>query len=336
MNSPPWVESRMCLYGRMKALTWAFSGLGSPDVVESSTGKGLSALLPNLRKPLVLDCSGMSTLEDHAFESLGGILPSIDVPLLFTNCIAGFASDLERALGAPAVTELPTSGDEQGSVSRVLSFGKNPLEPKTVQKVVAEGFTAEQRTIKAIIGNTFEKNRGGRYQRLHSTPLLASGYFNSRRLVSKSADFVIVCCALNSRFEALLQRLTPPNPALLAVSMHGAPFAAAVSQLTSPHVDVEIVDHSGPRHVVNEEYRGDDPYLPVQYIFVSDFVIGGTELRIAVNYAHAKGSIIAHTFAIGSLLEPTEYHCGIAIEPLAALRECCAEATYKFIEEAGQ
>jgi hypothetical protein len=92
---------------------------------------------------------------------------------------------------------------------------------------------------------------------------------------------------------------------------------------------LEIVDHLGPTAEVIEEYSIERSGVPGSYVVVSDFMMGGTEIKIAREHARRRGSRLAGICVIGALLPPEDYQLGVPVEPLVSLPEC-APAGVKF------
>jgi hypothetical protein len=113
---------------------------------------------------------------------------------------------------------------------------------------------------------------------------------------------------------------------LLAVSLRGSPLAGAIGLLESKKI--EIVDHMGPELKILEEYTLRSTEEKTQYVFISDLILGGTELKIAQTYAVARGCILKHALAIGTLLKPEEYKGGIEVHSLLQITDACPDLTY--------
>ena len=55
----------------------------------------------------------------------------------------------------------------------------------------------------------------------------------------------------------------------------GCPFAAALAFMKGEPLDLEIVDHMGPKLAILEEHHLNRVRRNLDYIYVGDFVVGG-------------------------------------------------------------
>lgn len=69
------------------------------------------------------------------------------------------------------------------------------------------------------------------------------------------------------------------------------------------NIKFETIDHFGPKHKVFDLDFLKQKEKGINYIYVGDFVFGGTEIKIAKTYTEMKGSKLCHALAIGSLFE---------------------------------
>ena len=109
-------------------------------------------------------------------------------------------------------------------------------------------------------------------------------------------------------------------------------MAAAVGILTERQKAIDIGDHMGPKYRILEEPSLRSNLIEEDYIFIGDFVVGGTELRIAQTYARSKGSVIKHAVLIGCMLDSEEYNMDFDISCLVKLRDCCSEDKFPLIQ----
>ncbi len=313
---------------RLRTACWV-TGCTSATNVEASAGQGLAALVNRTSSgaTLVVDCVRVNTIVDHAFDALKKAISQCLGSVVFANC---------EALGTDLVREL---GDAQCSymVSQVRYkvYGSADSSTRVNTHFMGPLARAEAGVIEDDVRSSFFKHDVDLRQ-LQSTPILASGVFDARRIISRPPAFARVASALARKIESDAD----PNgadgpfekPRLLAVSLRGAPLAAAVADLTNWR-DVEVVDHLGPRYQLLEEHSFRQSYGYASYAYVGDFVIGGTELRIAQSYARSKGAELRHAYVIGAAL-PVEAYKPIDLYALVNLVKCQPLAVYKFAESA--
>ncbi len=92
---------------------------------------------------------------------------------------------------------------------------------------------------------------------------------------------------------------------------------------------LEIVDHMGPKQALLEGYATGSPRTGLDYIYIGDFLIGGTEVKVAASYAFAHGCSLKEAIVVGSLLPPNEYKIGANVDSLVCLRNCNCKQIYK-------
>jgi len=69
-------------------------------------------------------------------------------------------------------------------------------------------------------------------------------------------------------------------------------------------------------------------FLRVRQSYVGDFVIGGTELKIAETYAVARNCIVNHAIVVGSLFDPGDYEGRATVHSLVKLKDANPAAAY--------
>jgi hypothetical protein len=233
-----------------------------------------------------------------------------------------FNDDLKRMLGK-ANSEYTLEGNPGGTAT---VFGAD-LDKNRTAALRDEAADLEQVRLRKFVADCFhphlDNNQKPVMQRMESTLLWANGVFDARVLISNPSTFTWVCLAMADQLDGLLARENvPPGPKrLLSVSLRGSPFAAAASLISQAQLPVEIVDHMGPKHRILEEHRLERLGEQAQYIFFGDFVVGGTELKVAMTYAHTRECSLNHAVVIGALKEPKDYFAssGIEVLPLVSL-----------------
>jgi hypothetical protein len=139
---------------------------------------------------------------------------------------------------------------------------------------------------------------------LNSTPYRANGRFDARLILERPADFLWISMLMADLVETAIAETLAAAPRLIATSLRASPFAATVSRLLTTGCDLEIVDHMGPSHSILEEYPVAHTARPASYVYIGDFLIGGTEMKRCEIYAHCRGGRLVAAVVIGSLFEP--------------------------------
>jgi len=319
-------KSKDFVYLRLKALIWADFGLEYPENLRSQSGQKVAETWRNnsQKRVVIVNCKGVSVIDQHALEDVKKHCPTAIQPIIFITDSSTFMEDIEHALGAPGL-KLSLGEELVG-----YAYAKKISGTSRLKQLVSAGFGLEIAETKKVVGDCFEKHKGNQIARLNSTPIRSSGVFNARELIGNPKTFSLIALQLAERLELLIQKYRPRNPCILAVSLRGSPIAAAAAFLANPRLDVEIVDHMGPKQAVLEGYSINTFRSGLSYIYVGDFAIGGTEIKVASSYACALGSHVTNALMIGSLLESDEYGVSIPIESLVSLKECRKDVRYTF------
>lgn len=315
------------VYTRMKAVSWTANETFFPTMLQANAGQVLFDIYQNVdpSKPLVVNCQGMAGMDDHAVACIAPALRRQKRTLVFIN-----AESLEPLLrqSLETLSVHPVGGDV------VCAYGDpSPSQPELRQMVTVAARLEFQR-LNALVKNSYRPFDDGP-QRLTSTPLLASGVFNARSLISDPISFVWTSLLMAEKVDELIQQDEPVKVRLLAVSLRASPLAAAVNLLARNELPLEIIDHMGPKHKILEEHSLKGISHGINYVFVADFIIGGTELKIAESYAYRNGCTVSHAVAIGTALAPSDYSSRVRVLPLVDLRQCHPDAKFGFgqIEE---
>lgn len=323
-------------YTRMKGLVWVAEGLTNSTMMNEEGGKKLAELLEkeNLGTGLVVvNCQGMLSLGQHALRPVEAQLKNKPQQLLFMNS-GDIKNELDMYFGGQNIDK--STDSSCGGITLIHSKNKR-MSIEEAKKIVTSAVSLEKGFLGKLIGECFDEYSNG-LRRMTSTPLLTNGIFNARALISNPEAFMWVCLSMVEQLERLIVDVKNPvpimNTKLLAVSLRGSPFAAAVRLLSGLKLEIEVVDHMGPKHKILEEHSFAGSSRGVNYIYIGDFLIGSTELKIAQTYIYTKGCILKHAIVIGSALEPKAYGMSVNIIPLVKLEDCDIGVSleYHFLE----
>lgn len=232
-------------------------------------------------------------------------------------------------------TEFPFVSTDEGrtpsGISRTVA-GYNEcvtIQQKRLTEDVADAFESlcgsqeslanevqriEQEVFDSRVGACFVRKE----QYLRSTPLWANGYFDAQELIGDPSIFPWIAFRM-ARIVGRIQQAVArgkddvfPKPRLLACTQNGATLSMAVTHMLKRDVvsgdrigplGVDIIDRFGPSEMFIEEYCSDELSTPSFYIFVGDFVIAGTELKIAEVHSYHRHTVLRHAVVIGSVLD---------------------------------
>lgn len=272
-------------------------------------------------KAVVINCLGVHALGDHAADDLAQEVAGRKATTLFANAQA-IQERLAGTLGPPLARY-----EIRGGASLIYSL--DPGRDAALQLVQTARDT-EDASARQWVASSFEAFSGGSPRRLASTPLLSYGVFNSRKLISTPLIFTYLSLLLAQELEEVLEKLTPRSPRLLAVSLRSSPFAVAARQLARQWLPLEIVNHLGPCQNIFRDHDLENHSAGGDYILVGDFVVGGTELKVAQSYARLRGGELKAAVVIGTQLEPTDYGLQLEIRRLVSLHEIRPKTKFWF------
>lgn len=329
----PLIHGLGFLYTRLKGISWVASDGHLPTIIQRAAGDRLLQMIRTQRpsEPLFICCKHVVEVDDYAMQPIRDALPTTSRTVVFTDA-EKIHKYLIDALGNALETKRLDSGGE------CMVYGRALPDSSKLWSVADALPDLEINHMKALVAGCFHKYEAG-LARLPSTPILATGEFDARHVISDPDSFVWAVLLMEDQLEAIIgSRGCEEGPKrtqvrLLAASLRGSPLAAGVQVLSSREAEIEIVDHMGPRHKVFEEYRLGPLNAGGEYIYVGDFTIGGTELRVAQAYAVAHGARLSDAIVLGCALSPDQYGAPPRVRPLVTLPECCPEGKYEFVAQ---
>lgn len=282
------------IYLRMVALTWIANYGYMPQEVQANSGELLTKIIKNYEpeKAIVINFYGVVHLADHSLDKVSKILDELKRKIIIINSQQIF-DQLNSYIKAKPQEILPDK--------TIIVYPDDNLEIKDIFKEIVK---IENNIIKKIVKSSYIPFSD--MKRLQSTPVNASGIFNARKIISNRKDFIWTCLIMSESLTDLMDKYKPSYYRLLAVSLRGSPFAGALGILNS--IDIEIIDHMGPYLKILEGYSLRIYQEDINYIYIGDFILFGTEVKIAETYVAARNCIISHGLVIGSLYNPEDYH----------------------------
>ncbi len=280
----------------MQNIIWTTRGLGLPFVVESDSGNLLGELITLYQphKPLVINFTRITEIDDHALDGFFASIKSSNRKIIIID-----GSHLFNRIDQLRKGESIKISNDPGKNLIVLGNDKrvNKIEIEAERRKVIDAF--KKTAVKKCL-EKFTKKR-----RLSSTPLIATGEFNSNKLISDLKSFVWLSTFFCDEVEQIIEQQQIEKPKLLSASLRGAPFAAAIGMLLGK--PYETIDHFGPKHKIFESDFINRIEKGTNYIFVGDFCIGGTEIKLAKTYTEMKGSFLNHAIVIGTHIDPIHF-----------------------------
>jgi len=166
---------------------------------------------------------------------------------------------------------------------------------------------------------------------LSSTPLQAPGEFNATTILSDPSLFRWISVLMAEAIHKVVLEERVGSYNIIAASLRGAVIAGSVWELlhykSTPLL--HIVDHMGPRHDIIDLPFNNSKLNTDYCIYVGDFIIAGTEVKVANAYCNMLGGKIRHAFVLGNYIRHESIGKDIKLHGLANLQDCIESLSYK-------
>lgn len=320
MTYPVIIQEKF-VYCRLQGFVWKYNRTIEPNLLQESAGTQLSDAYCNIKTddPFVVNCSHVTKIDGHALERLHNSILKTKRTIIFTCVDDNFETEIRKELKSPSCFY------QMEPSHRLLCYGQCQFELDYAKEILSGSNDLEKSTILKYVKSCYRESA----ERLESTPLKTNGVFDAREIISDPNKFAWVCLLLSDKLLSYLeQKKLVSNFSIMAVSLRGSPFAAGVALLTRSQHTLEIIDHMGPRHQILEDLPHKFSAPPKIFIYIGDFMVGGTEVKIADTYARSKGAKVICALLIGSLLDSKEFQTNIDIDRLVSLRDCQVNLSY--------
>ncbi|MGJ1501420.1 hypothetical protein [Sphingobacterium multivorum] len=313
-------ETTNTLFSRAQALVWVANGLSFLDLFEKSSGNLLSKIIEDCppEKSLLINFKGIIRFDDHCLDEVFNTLEGNKKQIVIIN-------------GEHLISEFIKLKKEKqvninhDTTNKVIIIGDS--RPIDVSDLFEEREKSIQKYINTILKSTFTKF--GSFKRLCSTPFLANGEFDSKKIIESPKDFMWISFYLSDKLFHVIESEKLTNVILVSASLRGAAFTSILGILN----DLEFVniDHIGPIHKIYDLDYFDVSRRNCNYLYVGDFVFGGTEIKLTKMYASFSGGKLDHALVLGSLFD-SEVFTDFRLHELNTLKEITTEAKFKLFD----
>lgn len=321
------LSTKECIYHRFLALGWEFSQGIEPSTVTPISANMLANLISENTddRPILINCEGMSLCIDHSMSEVSHVLEKTERSLILTvpQHDSNFENKLFAELGHP-IDRYNIDG------TLALCYGKDSVNfnEDYIQNSLKSISVKETEFVQEKVSSCYRRFND-KPHRLTSTPLIANGVFNARGLISDKKTFMWISLLLAEKIRKRIMETYPENIFILAISLRGSPLAAAIWNILRQHDPyIEIIDHIGPVHELLEDAYDPLGIIGKNYFLIGDFILGGTELKIANAYAINHQSTLNSAVFIGSLLNGDDYSVSANVESLVKLTDCVRDLHY--------
>lgn len=285
---------------------------------------------------LVVDCSFF-----HPPKAFSALLKDVFTPqngrptVFLKNCEDAFLGDIQGM-----AQNFRLGNEEESDLGVVCSviektFGMNVkdqtsgnylMKAKTSStnpnQRIKDALSIEERYFREItVGASGLIDAGSNKERLRSTPIRSSRFFDASVILGDPTKYIWVIARLTSDLQRLTRIIHKKYgsklklkrmPRLIACTTNGVAIASGIHSLIPPgeennDIKLDVIDKLGPTPRMVEEYYGgvkeeQDNDGSDWYVYVGDYTIAGTELRIVESYAHYHGVPLLGGIVLGSVL----------------------------------
>lgn len=310
-------ETTNALVTRAQALVWVANGLSYLNLFENSSGKLFSEIIDNCpqHKTLLINFKGIVRFDDHCLDEVFNSLVGNNKQVVIVNG-EHLYSDLIKLRKEKQVN---ISHD---SIKKTIILGST--RNVDIDKILGEREDIVDSYIKDILKSTFTEFDD--FKRLCSTPFLAKGEFDSKIIIESPYVFMWISFYLSDKLSKIIETEKLNEIVLVTASLRGAVFSSILGILND--LDYLNIDHIGPIHKVYDINSLEEKHRNKNYIFIGDFVFGGTEIKLTKAYSSFWGAKLNHALVLGSLFDPSVF-TDFKLYELSILNKISSNTNYK-------
>lgn len=310
-------ETSSTLFTRAQALIWVANGLSCLNIFEKSSGKIFAEIIENCseEKSVLINFHGIIRCDDHSLDDVYDKLEGNKKQVIILNG----ETLLDDLIKLKKGKDINISHDIE---RKVITLGLSDL--KDFNNQLKEREEAKEKYIAITLKNTFQKFK--EFKRLCSTPFYANGEFDSKKIIESPKEFMWISFYLSDKLSQIIESEKLRNVTLVSASLRGAAFTSILGILN----DLEYInlDHIGPVHRVSNSNKLINTEQKNTYVYIGDFVFGGTEIKLTKVYVGFNNSNLDHALVLGSLFEP-EAFTDFKLFELSRLKKISTEADFK-------
>ena len=318
-------------YTRMMLFSW--SGDSIPTNLSESNAQYFVSCINNEasdnERLIVVNCNNIIDIDDHVIDPIVKYVQSSSRAIIF------FSNDgqgkvfrhLNYHFDKGHYSELRTNSFIKNDISCVCLNTKE-MESSETLCLIRNAWRAEDIWLKKEVKNSYSKFNEDRI--LSSTPLLAKGEFNAAAIISEPMKFKWIVILLVEKIYNVILLDKPQSYTLIEASLRGAAIAGSVWGILRflSGVQLFVVDHIGPKHDILDT-PSYDLVDPLNYcVYIGDFIIAGTEVKLTSAYCNFLGGQVKHAFSIGNYTRNKILGNDVTIHGLVNLQDCVSGLTY--------
>lgn len=277
---------------------------------------------------VIINCNNVVDIDDHFLDPIQNYLKGSKVELCFysNDQVHNLVNYIDEHFDSKLGITTQYFKDDNNSV---IYLSKKNVCSSDIFRLISESVELEQKGIEGVVSSSYFKNTEDEI--LSSTPLIPTGHFNATEIISDPSKFRWIVLLLVEAIHKVMQQDRPKHYTIVASSLRGTAIAGSVKELlhflSGP--DLCVIDHIGPNHDVIEKPLFNNFGRSDYCVYVGDFLIAGTELKITQAYCGFLGGRIKHAFVIGKYTQKSSLGNNIKLHSLVQLTNCASELSYK-------
>ncbi len=306
-----------------RALLFTWESDSNPSNFSETNGeffisKLKSFLTENDSENIVINCNHIIDLDDHSFKQVAEFVKKSKLKFLF------YSSDGQNEIYkylSNYFSEIDGWNSMVESENNIrYSFISNTNTKPNV--LIAKAEEIETNKIIKMVGDSFRPHPEG--IDLSSTPLWATGHFDANIINSKPSKFRWIISILAEKISIEAKKSKIVSYTIVASSLRGATIAASVKEILHylSDVSLHIFDHFGPKHELRDLPFSTLFKKDTTCIYIGDFMLGGTEIKLTKTYCHILGGNLKKVFVLGKFTENNKLGDQVDIYSLVQLPDC--------------
>lgn len=317
------------LYTRMLLFTWSHEStvveLSETNIILFTKSLEKYLKLNSDLEYLIINSNSIKSVHDHVVNKI--------VDFIFKNKIKAiiFSDGNEISLQESIDNYMKQQSRKDYNFIGGKIFTINIKETSNIDFFLELCEKKEQQHLKKIVKNSYASFPEKRI--MSSTPLMSSGEFNATSFISDPNQFSWIVTCMAEEINKIIQKEAQAY-SLISVSLRGSAIAGNVWEVLHYlcGINIHIIDHIGPKHDVIERPKCCfQDGKPINFIYIGDFILGGTEIKISSVYCNFLGGNLKHAFAVGKFTSldiidrKTSLHC------LVDLKDCLKDEELNYI-----
>ncbi|MGI2046670.1 hypothetical protein [Shewanella oncorhynchi] len=277
---------------------------------------------------ILVNCNNVVDIDDHFLDPIKDFLLKGKVSIHFfsTDETHNLVKYLDEHFDRDTKICVSILKDNE---TKVINLAVNENHGPDIFNFIKKSLELERNGVKEIVKNSYTKSKKGEI--LSSTPLIPTGQFNASEIISDPSKFRWLVLLLVEAIHKVVQKDKPKKYTIVASSLRGSAIAGSVKELlhflSGPNL--YIIDHIGPNHDVIEKPIFNNFSNSDYCVYIGDFLIAGTELKITQAYCSFLGGNIKHAFVIGQFTKQKKLWNKINLHSLVKLTDCVSDLDYK-------